>query len=270
MHAFTRHFVFEFRAIVRHKQLLLMNYLFPLGFYLLMGFILVGVNPLFREDIIPAMMIFSILAATLMGIPIALSSAREHGILRSYKINGVPAASIIAIGASTTALHLLIVAACITVSAPLLFDAILPGNAFLFALVFCTATLNCAGISVLIGVISANTRAAILWAQLIFVTSILLGGLMFPNAMLPESAQQASKLLPATHAMNAFNGLAMDKATEFSAWGSLIVLLTGGVLAFLLALTLFRWDPHQTQRRGGALLGLLAFLPFVASVFLLT
>ena len=40
MNAFFHHFAFEFRTDIRNKQLLLMNYLFPLGFYLMMGFIL--------------------------------------------------------------------------------------------------------------------------------------------------------------------------------------------------------------------------------------
>ena len=59
MNAFIHHFGFEFRAGIRHKQLLVMNYLFPVGYYLLMGFIMAGINPQFREDLIPAMIIFS-------------------------------------------------------------------------------------------------------------------------------------------------------------------------------------------------------------------
>ncbi len=47
MNAFLHHFSFEIRTGVRNKQLLLMNYLFPLGFYLLMGFIMPQINPPF-------------------------------------------------------------------------------------------------------------------------------------------------------------------------------------------------------------------------------
>jgi len=69
MNAFLHHFAFEFKTGIRDKQLLLMNYLFPLGFYLMMGFIMAEINPLFREDIIPAMVVFAVLASTLLGIP---------------------------------------------------------------------------------------------------------------------------------------------------------------------------------------------------------
>ena len=126
MNAFLHHFTFEFRTGIRNKQLLLMNYLFPLGFYLMMGFIMPAINPPFRENIIPAMVVFGILSATLLGIPDPLVNARDQGIFRSYKINGIPSLSILVIPALTTMLHLVIVAAIITATAPLLFDAPLP------------------------------------------------------------------------------------------------------------------------------------------------
>lgn len=267
MNAFAHHFAFEFKTGIRNKNLLMMNYLFPLGFYLLMGFIMAEINPLFREDIIPAMVVFAILSATLLGIPDPLVTARENGIFRSYKINGVPATSILAITALTTVLHLLVMTALITASAPLLFDAPLPVNWFNFGLVFVVAAVACAGISVLIGVISPSSRMTVLWSQLIFVPSMLLGGLMLPYHLLPAAAAKIARLLPAAHAMNAFNSLAMGKEADFSAWGSVMVLALGGALAFVLAVYLFSWDRHNTARRANPWLAAVALLPFLASIF---
>jgi len=269
MNAFMCHFAFEFRANIRHKQLLGMNYLFPLGFYLLIGFILAEINPIFREDMIPAMIIFSTMAATLLGIPIALATGRENGIFRSYKINGVHAISVLTITSLTTTLHLAIMAVFIAISAPLLFDARMPENWLNFVLIFIATTINYASISVLIGVVSSSSRESILWSQLIYVTSILLGGIMIPHHMLPDGVGKISKLLPATHAMNAFNSLAMGKVADFSPCGSVVVLMLGSLLAFALAVQLFRWDHHNATRRGHPLLGILVFVPYAASVFLL-
>jgi ABC-2 type transport system permease protein len=269
MNAFVHHFSFEFRAGIRHKQLLLMNYLFPVGYYLLMGFIMTGINPQFREDMIPAMIIFSTLAATLLGIPLGIATARENGIFRSYKINGIPAISILTILSLTTSLHLFIMAVLITLSAPLLFDAVTPANWLNFGLVFMLTTFNYASISVLIGVVSPNSRITIMWSQLIFITSILLGGIMIPTSILPDLAGKISKLLPATHAMNAFNSLAMGKDIDFSPQGSILVLLLGSILAFGLAVYLFSWDQHNSTRRGHPLLAILAFAPYAISIFLM-
>ncbi len=268
MNAFLHHFTFEFRTGIRNKQLLLMNYLFPLGFYLMMGFIMAEINPPFREDIIPAMIVFGILAATLLGIPDPLVNARENGVFRSYKINGIPSISILVIPALTTILHLVIVAGIITVTAPMLFEAPQPVNWLNFVLIFLAMAFACAGLSVLIGVVSPSSRMTVLWSQLVFVPSMLLGGLMLPYSMLPDIAGKFAQLLPATQAMNAFNGLAMGKEAAFSPWGSLIMLFASGVLAFGLAVYLFSWDSRNTARRGHTLLALLVLLPYVIGIFL--
>jgi ABC-2 type transport system permease protein len=269
MNAFSHHFSFEFRSGVRNKQLLLMNYLFPLGFYLMMGFIMPGIYAPFREVLIPAMLVFAVLAATLLGIPDPLVNARENGIFRSYKINGVPSLSILVIPALTTMLHLVIVAVIITVSAPLLFDANPPVNWLGFAVTFLALAVACAGISVLIGVVSPNSRMTVLLSQMIFVPSMLLGGLMLPYSMLPAAAGKVAQLLPATQAMNAFNGLAMGAAADFAPWGSIVILLCSGVLAFALAMYLFSWDSRNTTRRGHPLLALLVLVPYFLGIFLL-
>ena len=268
MNAFIHHFTFEFRTGIRNKQLLLMNYLFPLGFYLMMGFIMAEINPPFREDIIPAMIVFGILAATLLGIPDPLVNARENGVFRSYKINGIPSISILVIPALTTILHLVIVAGIITATAPMLFDAPLPVKWLNFSLIFVALAFACAGLSVLIGVVSPSSRMTVLWSQLVFVPSMLLGGLMIPYSMLPDVAGKFAQLLPATQAMNAFNGLAMGKEAAFSPWGSVIMLTVSGILAFGLAVYLFSWDSRNTTRRGHTLLAWLVLLPYGIGIFL--
>jgi ABC-2 type transport system permease protein len=269
MSAFITHFSFEFRTGIRNKTLLLMNYLFPLGFYLMMGFVMPAINPVFLESMIPAMLVFAILAATLLGIPDPLVNAREAGILRSYKINGVPASSILTIPALTTMLHLVIVTVLITATAPLLFDAPVPENWATYVLVFAAMAIACSGLGLLIGVVSSSTRMTVLWSQLIFIPSMLLGGLMIPYSMLPGAVGKISQFLPATQAMNAFRGLAMGQEADFAPWGSVILLLLSGLLAFGLALYLFSWDNHNTTRRRHPLLGLLALAPYAAGIFLL-
>ena len=92
---------------------------------------------------------------------------------------------------------------------------------------------------------------------------------MLPYSMLPEAVQKIAQLLPATQAMNAFNGLAMGKVADFSPWGSLIILFTSGILAFGLANYLFSWDSQNSTRRGHPLLALLVLLPYLLGMVVL-
>jgi ABC-2 type transport system permease protein len=269
MKAFAHHFSFEFRTGIRNKNLFLIYYLFPIGFYLLIGLIMPQINPGFLETMIPAMVVFTVLVGTMLGLPDPLVTAREAGIFRSYKINGVPAFSILIIPALTTSLHAVLASAIITATAPLLFDAVLPINWTYFVLIGLVMTFACAGLGVLIGVISPDSRMTVLWSQLVFIPSMLLSGLMMPYDFLPEAARKIAQLLPATHAMNAIRGLAYGYSADFSAWGSIFVLLISGILGFALAVYLFNWDRHNTTQRGHPLLASLALLPYVVGIFLL-
>ncbi len=266
MTAFATHFGFEFRTGIRNKTLLLMNYLFPLGFYLMMGLVMTGINPNFRDVLLPAMVAFAVLASTILGLPDPLVSARESGIFRSYKINGVPAASILAIPAVATALHLSIVSLIIMVTAPLFFSAPVPVSWGMFVLVSAAFMLTCTGLGVLIGVIAPSTRMTVLYSQLIFLPSMLLGGMMMPFDFLPPVAQKVALLLPSTHAMNAFNGLAMGTTATLHPWVSVLALIATGVLACGLSLLLFRWDGNSKPRYS-PLLALLVVVPFALTLF---
>lgn len=269
MNAFASHFGFEFRTGIRNKTLLMMTYLFPLGFYLAMGYIMGAINPGFIEDVVPAMIIFALLAGMFLGIPDQLVTAREKGIFRSYRINGVPSTSILIIPALTGMLHLLAVSIIITATGPLLFDAPAPVNWLNFAIVFIALAIACAGMSILIGVVSSSSRMTVLWSQVIFVPSMLLGGMMVPYSWLPAGAGKAAQLLPATHAMNAFNGLAMGKGADFSPWASVAILISSGLLGFALAWYLFSWDSQNSTRRAHPVWAILCMVPYVAGMLLL-
>ncbi|MBK8023815.1 MAG: ABC transporter permease [Chloroflexi bacterium] len=266
MSAFSIHFAFEFRSGIRNRQLLLLNYLFPLGFYLLAGAMMSNLNPDFKETMIPAMTFFAVLTSTLLGLPTPIVEARDSGILRSYKIHGIPEMSILIIPALTTLFHMVILTTVIVVTAPILFQAELPTNALGFLLSFLLMVLTSAGFGLLMGVVASSARATTLLGQAIFLPSMLIGGLMFPTHLLPSALQDLSLLLPSTHAMNLYQVFARGLPYDLNPYLSTAVLFAGAALAFGLALYLFSWDSHNSKRRGSSILALLAIAPFVLAL----
>ncbi|MGC9347696.1 MAG: ABC transporter permease [Anaerolineae bacterium] len=270
MTAFLNHFAFEFKTGLRNSNLLLMNYLFPLGFYAMMGLVMTEINPMFADSMIPAMVVFGIMVATMLGMPSPLVESREAGILRSYRINGVPALSILFIPAFTTVFHALIVSAVMALTGAPLFGGAAPVNWGAFAMITVAVALSLAGLGALIGVVAGDTRAVILVSQAIFLPSMLIGGLMMPLDLLPGSVKPFSLLLPATHAMQAYQGFAYDLQTVIDPRVSISVLVGGGLLAFALAIHLFQWDSHnRAERKRRLLLALLAMLPYVGTAIAL-
>jgi len=268
MNAFVQHFTYEFKTGLRNPSLLLINYLFPLGFYAMMGLIMTAINPLFTATMIPALVIFAIVASTILGMPSPLVEAREAGVYRSYKINGVPAASILAIPGLTTGFHALISAAIISITAPIFFGGDAPVHLGAFVGITVLTAFTSASLGMLIGVISENSRATILWSQLLFLPSMLIGGLMVPLEMLPEGVRPFSALFPAAHAMELFTGWAYGRPAVFNLPASAAILASSGVLAFGLAILLFNWDTRNQSRRGHPLLGVLAVVPYVIGMLL--
>jgi ABC-2 type transport system permease protein len=262
MTAFLTHFSVEFQTGIRNKTLLLMNYLFPLGFYLMMGLIMTQINPLFTDTMVPAMVIFTALVITQLGMPEPLVTAREAGIFRSFKINGVPALSILAIPALSTLLHLSVVSLIIVGTATPFFNAQAPVDWIGFVGVYLAVAIALSGLGLLIGVVSPNSRVTVLFSQLVFLPSMLIGGLMMPFDMLPETIGRIAQTLPATQAMNAFKALAMGMAADFDPIRSVVILLVGGLIAFGLALYLFNWDSKNNGQRK-PWLAVLALVPYL-------
>ncbi len=269
MSAFTNHFTFEFRTGIRDKVLLMMNYLFPLGLYILLGFMITGIDPTFSEKVIPSLIIIAIMSSTVLSLPNPLVTARENGIFRSYRVNGVPAMSILSMPALTTAIHMVIVAVIITATAPLLFDAPLPVNWFGYFLFLVLTAFTLAAIGMLISVVSGGIRGVVLWSQAIFIPSMMLGGLTFPDSLLPEVLARIGRLLPASYSTKIYYSLAMNQTTIFDPLWAVIILLAAGILAFALANYLFCWDSQNSTRRGHPALGVIVIIPFVLGAIFL-
>ncbi len=269
MRAFKNHFAFEFKTGIRDKNLLLLNYLFPLGLFIMLGFLMRNINPGFIEIIIPSMIVIAILISTILGLPDPLVKSRDAGIFRSYKINGIPATSIVFIPPLTIILHMVLVAIIIVPVAFIIFDAPLPRNWYSFVLVFLLTVFVNSGLGVLIGVASSSSRATILWSQLIFLPSMIIGGFFIPQGLLPAMLRKIGLLLPSTHAVNLLNYYSYDRSIGYNPLWSLAILIAVGVLSFSLAIFLFNWDNQNKTRRGHPIFAFFAIIPLiVGAVFL--
>jgi ABC-2 type transport system permease protein len=260
MNAYIHHFTYDFKTGVREKSKLLMYYLFPLVFFLLVGGLMAAINPGFKETMLPAMLLFGFMCPTLQLFPNLLVGQREAGVFRSYRINGVPAGSIISIPVLSTGLHMIVLSIVISVAGVQIYAGAAPSHIGGFILAALVSYLSYAGIGVLIGIAAGSVTVATLVCQLIYIPSIILGGLMVPLAVLPPALQKVALLLPATHCMRVFTWLGMAGGTP--AWLSLGALAAGIVISVALAALLFEWDSRSSAPSRKAWLALLAVAPF--------
>ncbi len=266
MSAFIHHLSYDFKSGIRDKGKLLMSYLFPLVFFALAGSLMTAVNPFFKASMLPGMILFALMSSALLGFPTGIVTSREMGVFRSYRINGVPVFSVLVIPVIGGAVHMAIVSTAISIGGAVLFGGVTPSNIPGFVAAGFLSYVSFAGLGILIGTAAAKDTAATLLSQVIYIPSILLGGLMMPASMLPEGFRRMALLLPSSHAMNVFTGLGGMPAGSPIPWVSIGVLAVSTVLDFGLAAWIFQWDPRATTPSKKAFAALLGILPFAAAV----
>jgi ABC-2 type transport system permease protein len=215
-----------------------MLYLFPLVFASLMGALMGRINPLFIQRMIPSMAVFTMMCSALLSLPTSMVSARANGIWRAYKINAVSRSAILVVPVVALGLHGLVVTALVALWGSLAFGAPLPADPFGFAVAWLASWFAISALGTLIGTMASNERVALLFSQLLYIHSIMLGGLMMPSSSMGEELRIVSLVFPATHAMRAFE----------SPLGVLPLLILVGIAAVAWALTLlrFRWDAPRS------------------------
>ncbi len=263
MSAFTHHLAYDFKTGIRDRSKLLMFYLFPLVFFFLVGGFMTRLNPGFRNTMIPGMTLFAFMSSVLLSLPNGLVQARESGVFRSYRVNGVPASSILAAPVLSTLLHMAVVTLVISLTGARLYAGVAPASRIGFVAAALLAFLTFAGLGVLIGVAAGSTNFSILVSQLLYIPSILLGGIMVPSQAMPEVFRRIGLLLPASHIMRLFDSLAYGRGPLPA--GSLAVLGSSIALSFWLAARLFQWDSRAAQPGRKTWLALLALGPYLAA-----
>jgi ABC-type multidrug transport system, permease component len=259
MSAFAYHVGYEFKSGIRDKSHLFMNYLFPLVFFALAGALMSRLDPSFAGRVVPAMAVFAVMCSFLLAMPSGLVTARDSGLLRSYRINGVPSWAAILAPSLANAAHMALATLIIAVVARATMGAPAPADWGSFGLAWLAMSAAIAGLGALIGVLAGSARAATLVAQCVYLPSIILGGLMTPPGALPPSLERLSLLFPARHAMRAFAG-AQGSALSLTALG------LSALLSFGAALALYEWDGKNSRGAGRKLLALVALLPYAATM----
>ena len=82
--------------------------------------------------------------------------------------------------------------------APLAFDAQIPKNLPLFFISLATFIMVSLSVGTVLGLLIKSSSKLTMVSQLIFLPSIMLGGIMFPASMLPKALQTLGIIFPAT------------------------------------------------------------------------
>ena len=198
MKAFLYNSALQWKLDIRSRSLLITCYVVPLIFFLLMGGIFTSVMPEMKDTLIQSMIVMGVSMGAFIGLPPSLTETYGSAIIKVYKANRIPLYWGLAAMFLSAFVHLMIMCGIILFLAPILFDAVLPKDLpffFLALAVFIAVSLS---IGSLLGLAVKNQAKLTLTAQLIFLPSIMLSGIMFPVSLLPKTLEIIGNLFPAS------------------------------------------------------------------------
>ena len=197
MNCFLYSLVLQWKLDIRSKSLLVTFYIVPLIFFLIMGGIFTSVMPEMGSTLIQSMIVMSVSMGAFLGLPSSLVEIYGSDIKKIYNANGVP----IYLGLVTILLsafvHLMMTCIVILLLAPILFKASLPTQLPIFLLSLTIYIIVSLSIGCILGLTLKNQAKLTMLAQLVFLPSIMLSGIMFPISLLPDFLQVIGHVFPA-------------------------------------------------------------------------
>jgi len=162
-----------------------------------MGGIFTSVMPEMGSTLIQSMIVMSVSMGAFLGLPPSLVEIYGSDIKKIYNANGVP----IYLGLVTILLsafvHLMMTCIVILLLAPILFKASLPTQLPIFLLSLTIYIIVSLSIGCILGLTLKNQAKLTMLAQLVFLPSIMLSGIMFPISLLPDFLQVIGHVFPA-------------------------------------------------------------------------
>ena len=197
MNAFLYGLALQWKLDIRSKTLLITCYVVPLLFFAVMGGIFSVMNPQATQTLIQAMTVMGVSMGALIGLPPSLSELYGSDIKKVYKANGVPLYLGLVTMFLSAWLHLLTMSAIICVAAPLAFGAALPSNLPLYFGSLALFTAVSLSVGSVLGLAVKSQAKLTMYAQLVFLPSMMLSGIMFPMELLPSFLQVIGNIFPA-------------------------------------------------------------------------
>jgi ABC-2 type transport system permease protein len=217
----------QWRLDIRNKGILLVNYIAPLIFFVIMGAVITSINPDSKNTIIQSMTIFSVTMGAFLGTPVPLLDLYGSDMKKAYRTGNIPLWTAAASNAISGFINMFIVSLIIFLISPIAFKATFPSNLPIYFLSLILFIFACLMIGTLLGLFIKNSSRLTMVSQLLFLPSLLLSGIMFPANMLPKVFGYVARAFPATHAMKIMTSV----STGFVAYIPLIAITA---IAFLI------------------------------------
>ncbi|HIR77061.1 MAG TPA: ABC transporter permease, partial [Candidatus Choladousia intestinipullorum] len=177
------------------------------------------------------MIVMSVSMGSFIGLPPSLIETYGSDVKKVYKANGVPLYLGLVTMLLSAFVHLMISCIIILLLAPILFEAALPAQLPFFFLALAIYIMVSLSIGSILGLVVKNQAKLTMIAQLVFLPSILLSGIMFPIELLPDFLETTGRIFPALwgYRLMSENGFCLENL-----WYFMLVFCAAAILCAIL------------------------------------
>lgn len=239
--------VLETRLFFRRKDTMFWTFIFPVFFMGLFGLIYGGSNwpgmGIRSVDyLLPGIVVMGVMVTGIMYTAVAFVTEREKGIYRRLALTPLSRQSLIG-GQSAHNYGIIIVQTLLLVAIGIIgFNIQITGNVPLACLVLMVGAVCFMSIGFALTGLVKTARSATPITQIPYFFFMFLGGIFYPNSMLPKFLGYVANVLPSTHMNDALRLVFYEGAGIGDIWQHLLVLVGWTVACFIISIKFFRWE----------------------------
>lgn len=237
----------EMRLFLRRKDDLFWTLAFPLFIIVLFGLIYqdmqwedLGLRAI--EYILPGIVVMALMTSGIMATASGFVEERERGIYRRLSLTPVKRHTILGGQLIQRYLVNLVQTALLLTVGVLAFNISIKGNPFWVWLAVTLGALCFLSIGFLLTGLIKTARAANGISMVVFFLLMFLGGVFFPNELMPDFLRAFSNALPSTNLNDVFRAVMIMDEGAGEIWRQLLIAGGWFVGSLVLAVRLFRWE----------------------------
>jgi ABC-2 type transport system permease protein len=237
----------QMRLFLRRKDELFWTLAFPVLFILLFGAIygnskLEGMSIRSIDYLLPGIIVMGAMVTGIMRTATGFVQEREQGIYRRLALTPLTRTTLI--GSQLLQHYLVIIVQTLLLVAigGLAFKTHLTGNTALFWLTLSVGALCFMSIGFALTGLIKTLRSATPIIQITYFALMFLGGIFFPNSLLPKWLGNAAGILPSTQMGDALRAVVYNGAGIGDIWQKLAIMGAWIAVCMVISIRFFRWE----------------------------
>lgn len=239
-----RQFRLERRMFWRNPTAAFFSFLLPLIFVAIFGAIWSGDQDAL-DLIVPGIAGMNVMATTFTALAMSLTFLREQGVLKRMRGTPLPPGAYLVGIVSSAVVNAMIQIAIVIVSGRLFFGLPWPVHWFELALFAILGIAAFAALGVAFSHVIPNFDAAPAYVNVVFLPTILIGGVFFDPATSSSVLSDIARVLPISHLVEGLRDAMVGGSGLADQAGGLVVLALWGAAGLFFAVRGFSWDQKR-------------------------